>query len=609
MIVYAALRFLFLLFNYNQYQSFSLVEILSAFLYGLRFDVATICFINLPVVLWAIFAPHSKRWTRTVDYWLFLTLNIPFIILNLVDLEYIKFTGKRMSPDIFFIKEGREQLGQFIWNFWYICLLIICFVLILVFWNRFWKRQEIRRDTFLKRVIWSPLIICLVVLGFRGGWQRKILKPVEAYTAKHFQIGNLRLNSAFTMIHGRLKGGIKKKVTYFNREEVFDYIRRPGQGLSQSFNGDNVVLIILESFSTEFWGAANDYPGYTPFLDSLTSKGLFFKRNFSTSRSSMSALFSLLFAVPNLIDLPLVKSNYQQNKWVGLPHILSSAGYHSSFFHGAKTGVMYFNSIIGMAGFKEYFPLESYPNFEDFDGNWGIYDKPFLLFAAEKMNSQPQPFFSSIFTISSHQPYTVPAGNEGKFPKGTLEIHQTIGYTDNALKHFFAKIEKMPWFKNTLFIITADHTQDSDQEYYANSLGNFMVPLLLYHPGRQLPVVSTDKVIDHTAIFPTVVDYLGLPLKEEERLFFGRSVFENEDDGQALLHMAGTYWLVKNDYFLQYHLGREKALLFDYRDLGQKNSIEGRDKIKKDLLNKLRAYIQYFTNGLVENSLYEWMKR
>ena len=235
---------------------------------------------------------------------------------------------------------------------------------------------------------------------------------------------------------------------------------------------------------------------------------------------------------------------------------------------------MYFNSIAGLAGLEKSYPLESYPGpSSDHDNAWGIFDGPFLQFMAHNLATYPQPFFSTVFTLTSHQPYEVPPQYKGRFPPGTLEAHETVGYVDYAVKRFFETVKKMPWFKNTLFVITGDHTQMSASEHYNTTLGRFMVPLLLYHPGRELPPADTDRVTDHTDILPSIIDYLGLPYRKQLPLF-GRSVFDHRTNrGKALLHMTGNYWIVDNDYFLQYNSDHKTALLFDYRDHEQKNEL------------------------------------
>ena len=649
-VVYFFLRLLFLFFNFHQYSSFPLNQLFLSFLHGLRFDLAALFLLNSPLILLSFVLPNKNRWAHYLTHGLFLILNLPFIFANLIDLEYFKYTGKRMGLDIFIIKnEAMNQFDQFLKNYWELVCLAFCLALVLHVLGQKKKGSDLSGphhrphvsallSLLTQRFLLGLIVISLSVVLIRGGFQKKVLKPINAFTIGHFNLGHLSLNSTFTLLWSRNNRGFSKKATYFKtEEEALQLLARPlskkggsseaclphvteGDNETDNCHGntkevihrrkgeirDNVVLIILESFATEFWGAANDYPGYTPFLDSLTQKGLFFKKNFSNSRMSLNAFFSILFGIPPLLDTPLAKSNYQQNRWIGLGEVLSAAGYHTSFFHGAPKGTMYFDSISTMAKLKDYYPMERYPHKEaHFDGAWGIYDRPFLEFAAKKMALHPRPFFSTLFTLSTHQPYHLPPGDKNRFPKGSLEIHETIGYTDHALESFFKTAKKMPWFKDTLFIITADHTQFGNTQFYNTPLGRFMVPLLIYHPGKTLPPARIDQVTHHADIFPTIVDYLGLT--QNEYLLFGRSIFDNTPEGLALLYLEGHYWLVQNNYFLQYNPYQKKALLFNYSDHGQKNPLKN-PQMKSKMLNKLKAYIQYFQNGLIENNLYLWSK-
>ena len=382
-----------------------------------------------------------------------------------------------------------------------------------------------------------------------------MLKPIKAFNIGHFDLGHLVLNSTFTLLMANPDRGFNKKAAYFKtREETLSYLPR-SSWKKREVQRDNVIIIILESFATEFWGAANEYPGYTPFLDSLAQKGLFFKRNFSSSRISLNALFNILFGIPPLINTPLAKSNYQQNKWKGLGEVLAEEGYHTSFFHGNDKNSLYFGDVSARAGLKEYYHMRNYPHKSNI-GTLGVYDRPFFQFAAKKIASYPQPFFSTVFSLTSHEPFEIPPEEENRFQKMPLQIHKAISYTDDSLRSFFKTAQIMPWFKNTLFIITGDHTQPKKGPLYNTAIGRFRVPLLIYHPNKNLPPSRVNQVTDHSDIFPSVIDYLGL--SQNERLLFGHSVFDNTSENQAVFYLEGYYWLVEDDYFLEYNPDQER---------------------------------------------------
>ena len=377
--IYSLLRVLFLCFNAAKYTAFSFQEILWALFHGIRFDIVAICLLNLPLLLFFFFLPNRNRrgmpWGGQLTHRVFCFINIPFIWINLVDFEYTKYSGKRMSLDILFVREGANQLGQFIGNYWYLGLLGLLFWGVLHFGARSWWRWRplpYYTGGLVARGLWSVLVLAAVVVGIRGGLQKKVIKTMDAYALTNFDLGNLSLNSTFTLLTSSfilwrdgVDQGLRSRVEYFgSKQEVLEHIAplpshqsvATGQGA-----GGNVVLIILEGFSTEVWGVANEGEGYTPFLDSLATKGLFFKHHFSNGRNTIKSFFAILFSVPSFINTPLAISAYQHNQWQGLGHIFDDAGHYTSFFHGPKRDRCILIPLLPWRGLRIIIPWSGIP--------------------------------------------------------------------------------------------------------------------------------------------------------------------------------------------------------------------------------------------------------
>ena len=112
---------------------------------------------------------------------------------------------------------------------------------------------------------------------------------------------------------------------------------------------------------------------------------------------------------------------------------------------------MGFDNFAYAAGIDEYYGMNEYVKNKDFDGNWGIFDEEFLQFYATKLNSFKEPFVSSVFTLSSHHPYTIPEKYKGKFRKGPLKILEAVSYSDFSLRQFFKTASKMSWYENKTY--------------------------------------------------------------------------------------------------------------------------------------------------------------
>ena len=299
----------------------------------------------------------------------------------------------------------------------------------------------------------------------------------------------------------------------------------------------------------------------------------------------------------------LFESVYQNNQLLGLGSLLAPHGYTSSFFHGAANGTMRFDTLCQHVGIQHYFGLNEYPDkAADFDGQWGIYDEPYLQYVAKQLTAGKTPFVATIFTLSSHHPYAVPPKYRGRFSKGTLAIHESIGYTDFALERFFDTASRQSWYSNTLFIITGDHTSKLETKAFLNPLGQYRVPLLIFHPRGKLEGVDTNRVTQQADILPSILDYLGI--HPDRRLLFGTSIFR-QSEGRAFLHSNGHYWLVRGHDALEF-APEGGSKLFDLsKDPGVRSPQAAHSDRARSLEKEAKALQQYFINGMIRNNLYD----
>ena len=157
---------------------------------------------------------------------------------------------------------------------------------------------------------------------------------------------------------------------------------------------------------------------FTPFIDSLIQESLVFTNGFSNGRRSIEGIPAVIAGIPSLMNSPFITSAYSGDKFYSLPYLLKQEGYNTSFYHGGTNGTMGFDNFCKAAGIDAYYGRYEYNNDKDFDGNWGIFDEPFLQFMAKSLDKTPQPFMASVFTLSSHHPYTIPEKYKNKFIKG-----------------------------------------------------------------------------------------------------------------------------------------------------------------------------------------------
>ena len=611
-------RICFYLFNIHYFSSLGFGDAMRIFFLGLRFDVSAILIINAPFIFFNSI-PFRFRYNKAYQVLVnvfFYVVNIVGLMLNFIDLVYFRFTLKRLTGDIFsYLTVGGDfgaLIPQFLHDFWYVLVvwgllsfLLVYFTIRLSVAAPKGKSKSNRVSYLFIHTFLFLLIGFVTVIGIRGGTQ---LRPIGIITAGNYTTAKnvpLILNTPFSIAR-TLGHGTLKTLIFYKKDEQLEKIYSPvHKSHKDQFKKLNVMIIIMESFSREHFGSLNrdlengEYKGFTPFLDSLSQHGLMMN-GFANGKTSIQGIPAVLSGIPSLMNESFIQSNYSTDKTQSLANLLKSQGYTSAFFHGGTNGTMGFDSYTKIAGFDHYFGRTEYHNEADYDGKWGIRDEEFFQYTKKTMDHLPQPFLVAIFSLSSHHPYTVPPKYAHKFRKGKLPIQESVMYADYSLSKFFKAAEKMPWYRNTLFVLTADHTSEGYYPYYQTDAGQFAVPILFYKPNEKIEG-NSDDVAAQTDIMPSVLDYLNY---NKDFIAFGSSVFDSTAPHFSVHYVSGVYGMIKDGYLLEFD-GTKATAFFDLRkDKMQKNNlVEKNLPVMKKLEDFLKAYLQQYNNRLIENRL------
>lgn len=262
---------------------------------------------------------------------------------------------------------------------------------------------------------------------------------------------------------------------------------------------------------------------------------------------------------------------------------------------------MGFEAFMNIAGFDAYYGKTEYGNDDDYDGVWGIWDDKFFDFFAEKMNTFKQPFVSAIFSVSSHHPFKIPAQYEARFKGGPEVIHKCIQYTDFALNNFFHKAATMPWYKNTLFVITADHISSEVQfDETRTPSGSYAVPIIFFKGDNSLAKMDT-KIAQQIDIMPTVLSYLHY---DKPYVAFGENLLDHTTQSFAFNYNANVYQYFEGEYLLQFDGGKSISLHnFKHDKLFKENLVNDSTRIVNTMERTLKAIIQQYNNRMMDNNL------
>lgn len=606
LVLYNLCRLLFLLFNFSYFSDIKFTQLVIIFIAGLRFDISALLICNLPFILFSVFPLLNKAngpFQKLLKTW-FIISNATCLLLNCIDFAYFKFTLKRATAELLFMHDDvGNLLAQYLVDYWYIGLIWIALVYLLI---RYYPKAlesstfKLSFSHFLLELLILILTAASCLLGIRGGFQLKPLRIITA--AEYTEVKNIPLviNTPFSLIK-TIESESLVKYQFYTDKEIEQEISFIHPADSANFNNQNVVVIILESFSKEYIGYFNQGKGYTPFLDSLLKKGTTFRYSFSNAKKSIEGIPAIVSGIPSLMENPYITSMYGSNQLQSLPSLLKQKGYTTSFYHGGNNGTMGFDAFTKIAGFDNYFGRNEYANEADFDGNWGIYDEPFLQYFEKQMQTQKQPFCNVLFTLSSHHPYSIPIKYKNRFPKGTLEIHESIGYTDYALQQFFKKAAQSSWYANTLFVITADHTSIAESPYYKAKIGSYAIPILLFHPTANLPQIASNKVVQQIDIMPTILDLLNF---DKPYFAYGKSIYDTNTKHYVINYFNGVYQSSATTSCLFFDGEKTRS----YYDLTQdsllsKNILDSLSTEQKRQEVYLKKYIQRFNQTLLENKM------
>ena len=635
-VVYFLARVLYLVLNYSYFAvDMTYGHLLQLFLGGLVFDTSAILVTNIPYIVLMLLPWHGKetRLYQQICKWVYLCINGLALFINLCDAVYFRFTMRRTTTTIFSEFSNEGNLSSI-----FLKEVVNHFYLVFVFGVIIWALYKCYRSTRLhqRHYVWWQYDVAMLlsllfvapftVAGIRGGFTTAV-RPITISNANQYADhpieAALVLNTPFS-IYRTIGKNVFVVPDYFNPEDlevIFSPIHQPlPDSLPDSlstlhsplFTKKNVVVLIVESFGREYIGALNRsledglYRGYTPFVDSLIDRSVTFAHSYCNGRKSIDGMPSILSSIPMFVE-PFFLTPASMNHVSGIARLLADEGYQTAFFHGAQRGSMGFQAFAHATGFQEYYGREDFNadtrfgGDDDFDGTWAIWDEPFLQYYAAKMSDMKEPFMTAVFTASSHHPYEVPEKYKDVYPEEGISIHKCIRYTDMAISKFFQRVSREPWFQNTIFVLTSDHTNLSDHEYYQTDLGGFCSPIIIYEPGNgaRIPEIQ-DKIAQQIDILPTVMGMLHYP---KPYFAFGIDLFNTKaEDTWAVNYLNGVYQFVKKDHVLQFD-GEKTVGVYALNDSLMRNNLNGHLPYQPWMEQELKAIIQQYMSRMVEDRL------
>jgi len=555
-IVAATLSSLFLLFlvrlflylrYYDIFSDLSFYETLQSFILGSRVDLISLLTFNAILILIATLPLKItfNRHLRTLYGLIWGGVTAMIFAVSFGDVLYFEYTLRHLSNELFNLANDTDIIIDMALHS-YLIYTLISTVLILGIISFFvWLfRQEIENQKISAKSWWSVLLVIIVLFfGIRNKFTGKSFGTSDAFAVNKVSSGNLALNGFFSVYRTAKNTGYQNNTFPF--EKALQITKNMMDSNNSRFVSEkapieraflqpkgkkyNVLIVLIESWGAEHLDSYTPYEplGVTPYFSYLSNHGMRFDNFYANGSRSIYGITTIMTGVAKPAGFPPIGNGLEFSKLTYLGGILKSNGYDTLSMQGSSRRSYRMDSVMNLSGFDQYYGKSDIPNVETLDaghsdGGIGTFDYNTLHFLHQKINQLKPPFFSFVFTASTHTDFHVPQKKYEKFEhtlSGYGGFLNTMYYADNAIKRFMQEVKNEPWFDNTIFIFTGDHGYKSAArglskkmrhvKKAAASIEHHRVPLVIYAPKIIAPS-QNPTLGSHADIMPTVIDLLGL---------------------------------------------------------------------------------------------------
>ena len=516
-------RALFLLFHIDMTAQLPLKLIYGTFLYGLRMDISFASYMSvLPFILTALTVIFSVRFIKpVVKYYTFgLLFFITFLVVT--DCELFGIWGFRLdSTVLMYINTPKEMLVS-AGSSPLILLIPMVFMLAYlagrVYIAKIHKLCDALPDVPLASLALFVFLTALLIIPIRGGFQLAPMNQSTAYFSRDDFANQAALNVPWTLFYSLLK----KTYDTTNPYELMDYDK--AETLVRNFyrTGEketgaailktekpNVLIILWESLTAKVVTSLGGISGVTPEFDRLADKGVLFSKCYANADRSAGGIIAVLSGYPSLPRQRIIK---QPNKTAGLPSLtksFKSAGYSTSFYYGGELEFANIKSYLLNSKFDRIVGKDSFAP-EDWNSKWGAHDHVVLDKLIDDIDKEPKPFFSVIFTLSSHEPFEVPMQTEIEGDDIDSQFLNSLRYTDRSIGDFIEKAKSASWYANTLIVIVSDHGHNRPGNSQRYDPEKFHIPMLWLGGVLSVRDSVITRICSQTDIAAAVLNRTGI---------------------------------------------------------------------------------------------------
>lgn len=522
-------RLIFVSFFYDKIGGARSEEIFRMFYHGLSLDLSTVAYISaLPFVVYCLLS-FVKKWKfsrRALNIYTLVVL-ILFFVVSFINVNVYREWGDKISKravDAFFASpSGAVASAESTPIFLPILGMIVGIVGSYYLYLRLFKGIKFGNI----RTYWGMglrlLIGAFIIFTFiRGGYGRATLNPSKAYYSEEAFNNHAAVSTQWALLRDYFKSStlLKSPYRYYpDSENLSEYLQPifandPDSAVNiLTTQRPNIVFVLLEGFVGDLVESMGGEKGITPHMESFIKEGVFFDRIYSASDRSDKGVIGTFSAFPAQGPESVIKYISKHENMHAFMQELDSAGYHNSFYHGGQSEFYNVKSYMLTHGVERVVDNANFSPTEE-RVSWGVTDAVVLNRMIKDLRKEQTPFYSSIFTLVNHEPFQLKGAYKFGSDNNANKFRSTAYYTDSVLNDFVEKAKKEAWYKNTLFVLIADHGHRLPAEKYEISHPNrFHIPLLMFgevikpeYRGKKI-----SRIGSQTDLAATLLKQLGLP--------------------------------------------------------------------------------------------------
>ena len=557
-------RLVFVLYHIRliSVEEISFGEVMGVFYHSFPLDLATACyFMLIPSLVLIIQSIYSPRWLNLINK-IYTIIMISFYALTSAGEMgiYSEWKTKLSYKAIIYMRNPSEIYNSAeSFDFFILLILLLVMTFVGIFTYLRWVYPNI---THLKRNWWFSLGFLLVTpsclaLGMRGGIQEIPINQSESFFSTHNILNVASVNNVFNLyisVFENLQNFDQNPFIFMEEEEARKLVKEiytveKDTTLSiLTVRQPNVVIIMLESWSADLIEELGGKPGITPEFRKLQEGGILFTEIYSSGSRSEQGMASILGGFPSH---PISCITVQPDKYAKLPSLsqsLEEEGYATSFYFGGQLIYGNIKGYIFYNGFDKIMEIYDFPD-DIPQGKLGIHDEFTLDFLVNDLDHEKQPFFSTLFTLSTHSPWDQPYEKPLTWGDNEREWINAALYTDHCLGEFFEKAKTKPWYDSTLFVIVADHSHNSYYNWHPHSREYHKIPMLFYGNVIRKEYKGTNwkKIGNQHDIAGTLLAQLNIPAEE---FHWSKNLFNPYSSEFAYFtNENGGGWIRPDGYF------------------------------------------------------------